>query len=45
MRAFDMVKVVIGSETNALMFTCGIKPCSTTVQRYKVQNFATMIMF
>ena len=36
MRGFDSTKVLMGSERSGL---CGIKPCSTPVQRYKVQNF------
>ena len=38
-RGFDSTKVLMGSERSGLMLVCGIKPCSTPVQRYKVQNF------
>ena len=31
-RRFDTMKVVKGSERNALVFPCGIKPCRTPVQ-------------
>ena len=36
---FDRTKALMGSERSGLTFICGIKPCSTPVQRYKVQNF------
>ena len=38
MSDFDSSKVSMGSERSGLMFVCGIKPCSTPVQRYKVRN-------
>ena len=38
MRGFDNTKVLMGSERNGRPFVCGIKPCSTNVQRYRVRN-------
>ena len=38
MSGFGSRKVSMGSERSGLTFVCGIKPCSTPVQRYKVRN-------